>query len=849
MKNRLLSAILLLIAVAVSVSAQPDALKWPAESPQTRPGTRWWWLGSAVDSMNLSSNINQYAQAGIGAVEITPIYGVQGNDANEIPFLSDAWMCALRQVQAAASSANMLIDMNMGTGWPFGGPEVELSEAACKAVFLVDTVAPGAEAVKILPAKEQPTAKKIAESRRKLSSGNDEIIRLYESRTKQMVKRAAPGGEGLVIDHFDSNAVARYLDKFDHAFSSTSTPYPHTFFNDSYEVYGASWTPALLAEFEKRRGYRLQEKLPELLGLIDDVNLTLSDYRETLGELLLENFTLQWVDWAHRRGVKVRNQAHGSPANLIDLYAAVDIPEIEGFGLSDFGIRGLRSDSGYTRRNDSDVSMLKYASSAAHITGKPLTSSETFTWLTEHFRTSLSQMKPDLDLMYTCGVNNIFFHGTTYSPVDDPWPGWKFYASVDMSPTNSIWRDAPALMRYASRCQSFLQWGKPDNDFLVYLPVRDMWRQRLQPGEAGLLMTFDIHSMRKKAPDFIATIMKIDSLGYDCDYISDRYLATTTVAGKQLVTAAGTRYNALIVPGSGDLTQQLKAHLDSLAEAGATIIYGVDTAKMASAAKAEPIRTLLGLRTIRRSNDNGHHYFIANLTPNDVDSYVPLTVDFADAAWFNPMDGSATLAEIADGKVRVALRSGQSSILRTYPDKLSLPQPARYEKLSEKIDLTNRNWQLTFVESSPSVDRSYSLDSLMPWTALADSTLNRLAGTGVYTTEATINDLSGRWIIELGDVRESARVYINNQLIGTAWSVPFALDCTKALQKGENIIRIEVTNLPANRIAALDRDGVEWRKFKEINIVDINYRKSNYADWTTVASGLNSAVELLHFVE
>lgn len=52
--------------------------------------------------------------------------------------------------------------------------------------------------------------------------------------------------------------------------------------------------------------------------------------------------------------------------------------------------------------------MLKYASSAAHIAGKTYTSSETFTWLTEHFRTSLSQCKPDMDLMFVSGVNHMF---------------------------------------------------------------------------------------------------------------------------------------------------------------------------------------------------------------------------------------------------------------------------------------------------------------------------------------------------------------------------------------------------------------------------------------------------------
>ena len=278
------------------------------------------------------------------------------------------------------------------------------------------------------------------------------------------------------------------------------------------------------------------------------------------------------------------------PANLIDVYAAVDVPEIEGFGLSDFGIAGLRADSGFTRKNDSDVSMLKYASSAAHITGKPLTSSETFTWLTEHFRTSLSQMKPDFDLMMTCGVNNVFFHGTTYSPADDPWPGWRFYASVDMRPANTIWRDVPAMTAYMTRCQSMLQQGRPDNDFLLYLPVRDMWHRRLAPMEKDLMMAFSIHEMGRYAPDFIGSVMQIDSLGYDCDYISDRYLLSSVCRDGKIVTAAGTPYKALIIPGSGRLTPALKAHLDSLTAQGATIIRGIDTAAMRRAAMPEPMR-------------------------------------------------------------------------------------------------------------------------------------------------------------------------------------------------------------------------------------------------------------------
>ena len=119
-------------------------------------------------------------------------------------------------------------------------------------------------------------------------------------------------------------------------------------------------------------------------------------------------------------------------------------------------------------------------------------------------------------------------------------------------------------------------------------------------------------------------------------------------------------------------------------------------------------------------------------------------------------------------------------------------------------------------------------------------------GTGSYTTtvKMTASEAKADWVIDLGDVRESARVYVNGEFIGCAWSVPFVLNCGKAFKAGDNTIRIDVTNLPANRIADLDRKGVNWRKFKEINVVDISYKKNGYGGWQPVASGLNSDVVL-----
>ena len=144
--------------------------------------------------------------------------------------------------------------------------------------------------------------------------------------------------------------------------------------------------------------------------------------------------------------------------------------------------------------------------------------------------------------------------------------------------------------------------------------------------------------------------------------------------------------------------------------------------------------------------------------------------------------------------------------------------------------------------------RTFDLDSLQTWETLKDDSVGITMGTGTYTTTITMSatEANKNWLLDLGDVRESARVYINDSLVGCSWSVPYSLECTKNYwKKGANSLRIEVTNLPANRIAHLDRKRIPWRKFKDTNIVNIHYKRDNYAGWLPVKSGLNTQVRLI----
>ncbi|MDR1414639.1 MAG: hypothetical protein LBI96_02415 [Odoribacteraceae bacterium] len=897
-----------------------NAPRWPEAKVEARPWTRWWWLGSAVDSLNLTRNLEEYARAGLGGVEITPIYGVQGNEARDIPFLSPAWMNVLQHTLAEGKRVGMEVEMNAGTGWPYGGPEVTIEDAATRVLFRQFTLTGGQRLEERVVATEK-NQERVARVSRVMAfpeTGkclditdrcNDDgqldwvappgawrVIALLTGKTLQMVKRAAPGGEGYVMDHLSARAVRNYLDRFDRAFASSGAPYPHAFFNDSYEVYGSDWTPDMLEQFRDRRGYKLEEYLPEFLGEGDKElrARVIADYRETMAELLLENFTRQWTAWAHRHGSITRNQAHGSPGNLIDLYAAVDIPECESFGISDFHVQGLRRDSLF-KKNDSDLSMLKYASSAAHVTGKPLTSSETFTWLTEHFRTSLAQCKPDLDLMFVAGVNHLFFHGTPYSPREAEWPGWLFYASINMSPTNTIWRDAPALFRYIERCQSFLQMGQPDNDFLVYLPVYDLWHE-----QGGRMLPFSIHDMARRAPKFIEAVHRINESGHDADYISDNYILSSTVERGLIKTAGGAAYKALVVPGVSLMPLPVLEHLTKLVKQGAKVVFiekyprdvpglsrleerrvafnkllaalpavSFDDARATPLGKglvitgkeyaptleacgvpAEELKSRWGIQAIRRANETGHHYFISSLQASEIDAWIPLAVPAAGVIIYDPMTGKAGAAKVrAEGGrayIHLQLKSGASLILRTYTGEMPPAAPWAYHEEAGEGTVINGDWTIRFLDSHPAIPGVFRVGRARPWTELPHPAATVNSGTAVYATRFTLpRQRADDWRLSLGKVYESARVRVNGREAGTAWALPMTIDIGHLLREGENLLEIEVTNLPANRVADYDRRGIPWRVFKEINIVDLSYKKTTYGHWGVLPAGLGGDVRLI----
>ncbi len=861
-----------------------------------RPWTYWWWMGSAVNKTEISRQLQLFAESGLGGVHIIPIYGARGYEEQFLDFLSEPWMEMAAFTVAEAEKYNMGVDLSLGTGWPFGGPWVDSSESALR--LAVDTVplVGGAtfdaaadklanelkletvEAVFVTDGRRQYNLSPYLQPKEttwQVPEGDWRAVVFGIRPTRQQVKRAAPGGEGLVVDYFDREDVEGYLNHFDSVFSHTSHPLTtRAVYHDSYEVYGAQWTEELASIFRKQHGYEPRAKL----SLLDDTyhpdrGLFLHDIRATLSDLLYNSFAKGWTNYAKRAGFLTRYQAHGSPGNILDLYALATIPETESFGCADFGIPGLSCDPDFDPETFGrpDVLMTKFASSPAHLYGKPLVSSETGTWLGNHFKVSLRQVKPHVDQLFLGGVNHVFFHGTTYSPQVAAYPGWRFYASTNFGPGSHFHEELPLLNAYIERCQTALQASRPDNDLLLYFPIHDLW----STSDEDILLQLDVHHGEEwfGATPFGRVATQLQDGGYAFDYVSDRQLGELTPAGDEVSAPGGSTYRAVLVPAVTYLPKRTLQTLRSLEREGVRVIYldrlpsfypglgankkipsselkGLTAAADAGSALAEAgiepeMMKALGIDFLRKTNAAGTLYFLTNLSDSFERGRVALSADHRYVTLTDPLTGTSSYVATPDSFF-LELPPGKSMLLQTSMSEPDVPR--RPDRFAVDTTVVTGPWIVQFNDTTGlAFQASYTRDTLTSWTEW-DEPLAYFSGKATFRTTFSRSEggsPTAAYRIVFDGVHESAEVILNGKSLGTVWAFPNTLEVPAGILQSENVLEVVVQNLSANYMRQFDRKHPEWKNFYDINFVDITYQPFDAGRWEPTPSGLAGQVRLI----
>ncbi|MFV2069267.1 MAG: glycosylhydrolase-like jelly roll fold domain-containing protein, partial [Pirellulales bacterium] len=307
------------------------------------------------------------------------------------------------------------------------------------------------------------------------------------------------------------------------------------------------------------------------------------------------------------------------------------------------------------------------------------------------------------------------------------------------------------------------------------------------------------------------------------------------------------------VPGWGHLGQrrgQFAALQERLREAAPVVAVDL-AASLQECELPRETMTEAGLEFIRRRVGEEVYYFIANQTAESYDGWLALARPVTAATLFDPMTGESGQLAVRHGnhrtKIYLQIAPGESRIVRLSPIPVSSGKPWTSLVPSGKPLLLDQPWQVEFVQGEPAHPASYQIARLASWTEAPDQEAQRFAGTACYKTNFDLPESAQAddWLLDLGEVRESARVRINGQEAGVLIALPMRLRIGQYVHPGKNTLAIEVTNLSANRLRDLARRGTDWKIMKDINIVTVHYQKIEPANWPLEPSGLLGPVRLL----
>lgn len=302
---------------------------------------------------------------------------------------------------------------------------------------------------------------------------------------------------------------------------------------DSWENGSQNWTARMREEFRQRRGYDLLPFFPvftgRVVGSTHHSERFLWDVRQTVSELVIENYAGHMRELAHTHGMRFTAEAYGSPCDAIP-YA----------GQSDEPMGEFWTPSGA-------LETCKGMASAAHIYGKRIVGAEAFTsgdrerWL-EH----PAILKAHGDRAFCEGINRFVFHRYALQPwAKERVPG------MTMGPwgqhyerTQTWWEWTPLWHEYLARCQFMLRQGR---------------------------FVADICYVQPEAPPQGPGNHRRD--GYDWDECTtDAVVARMTVKDGRILLPDGMGYRVLVLPWSQTMTPRLLRKVRELVEAGATVL-------------------------------------------------------------------------------------------------------------------------------------------------------------------------------------------------------------------------------------------------------------------------------------
>jgi hypothetical protein len=676
--------------------------------------------------------------------------------------------------------------------------------------------------------------------------GRWRILRLGHSLLGTTNHPATPEATGLEVDKFDGDAVRRYLETYlrmyremlgDDMFGKQGL---RALLTDSIEVGAANWTPRMLEQFRRLRGYDPQPWLPTLTGTIVESRARsdafLFDYRRTLADLMASEHYGTVAAVAREQGLTVYGEAleDGRPSLGDDMAmrSHADIP------MAALWIWNRESAPRPTLLGD-----MKGASSVAHLYGRTFVAAESMTSAMSPWAFAPADLRRVIDLEFAYGINRPVIHTSVHQPVDDKQPGLSLAIFGQYFNRHETWAEmARPWIDYIARSSYLLQQGRNVADVAYF------------HGEEQPLTALYAQAPLADVP-----------VRYAFDFVNAEALhKVLEVQDGELVATGGARYRVLFLGGtSRQMTLPVLQRIAALVEAGATVV-GVapqgspaladDPAVFAAVVQrlwpGEPVASVGKGRVIAGSDVEAALASIEvppdfqydKPLPDSEVLFVHRRIEDAEIYFVNNRRNRAeTVAarfrvtgrkpeiwradngaiepvsyRIAGDETRIDLDfNAEDSFFVVFREpttktsvEISRPEPALLAELGGA-------WDVRFQpgRGAPATARLESLQSLG---GHSDTAIRYFSGTSVYSRTF---DLPGgqrpgeSLLLDLGVVGDVAEVRVNGKSVGTVWKAPYQLDIGAATISGPNTLEVHVANLWVNRLIGDAQPGATPHTF------------------------------------
>lgn len=384
------------------------------------------------------------------------------------------------------------------------------------------------------------------------------------------------GGKGLECDKLNPEAVTlQFTNWFDSIYTYVGDVIAKNtieeLYNDSWECGSQNWSPVLLDEFQKRKGYNLKELLPVMAGFpIKNVAYSeqiLHDIRSTIAETLVDNYHGTMKKLAHEKGCRYSTESV-APVFVSDgmlHFKNADAP------TGEFWFRSPSHD----KPND-----ILDAISGAHVYGKQIAAAESGTEIRLDWDEHPALFKTLFDRNFALGINKVIFHVFVHDPWIDRKPGMALGVVGNFfQPNQTWWEPGKAWIQYIENCQTMLQQGIPVVDVAVFtgeeIPRRAILPDRLVPVFPGIFGEEKVNSEKtrlrnegqptRQMPKGVTTQKNIadpnnwiDPLnGYAYDSFNrDVLMNRAKVKNGRIELPGGASYGLLVIPGKRKMDPQ-----------------------------------------------------------------------------------------------------------------------------------------------------------------------------------------------------------------------------------------------------------------------------------------------------